>query len=302
MIYPSTAYLIKKNKLKNLVLLKLSFFIFFVFGIFGIVQFNTYPNLSNLIYLGWDPHNNRLFSTLLDPNFSGLLLIFGILLGIQLAYAKEYVFYKWFHLSAIILLFISMLLTFSRSTYVSALLSFLLFFILLKKYVYVIIFCIVLFASITASQFLITKNESTNILRTSTIHLRIQSMKINSKLISINPLTGIGFNRIAEFKIQNTSLNPKIQTNNSIRGTDNSFLFVFITAGICGLLSLFYFIYCILKYENRHKKGQYDYLFFPFIIATILAVVSQSFFINSFFYPWVLMWLWFLLGIRHGSN
>ena len=44
----------------------------------------VYPDLRNLWYLGWDPHYYRVFATLLDPNYVGILLVLTIFVWIYI--------------------------------------------------------------------------------------------------------------------------------------------------------------------------------------------------------------------------
>ncbi len=85
------------------------------FAILGILQFLLYPNLRFLLYLGWDPHYYRLFSTLLDPNFAGIMLVFTTLLGYYL-FKKEgnITLVFW-----IVFLICCVYLTYSRSSYLA---------------------------------------------------------------------------------------------------------------------------------------------------------------------------------------
>ena len=86
------------------------------FGILGLMQFFLYPDLRNLMYLGWDPHYYRLFSTLLDPNFVGIILVLTLILGCGLWKKKQK---NFFLMIGQLIGFVSLLLTYSRSSYVS---------------------------------------------------------------------------------------------------------------------------------------------------------------------------------------
>src|SRR3989344_157637 len=46
-----------------------------VFLFFSYVQYFFYQSLGNLLYLEWDNHMYRMFSTMLDPNFAGAFFV-----------------------------------------------------------------------------------------------------------------------------------------------------------------------------------------------------------------------------------
>ncbi len=84
-------------------------------GLIGLIQFFMYPDLRNLMYLGWDPHYYRLFSTLLDPNYMGLLLVFTLLMGFGIFTKKHSV---WI-IAGQLVTFVALLLTYSRSSFLA---------------------------------------------------------------------------------------------------------------------------------------------------------------------------------------
>ncbi|MFH1656290.1 MAG: hypothetical protein ABH956_00775, partial [Candidatus Nealsonbacteria bacterium] len=59
-------------------LIVVSFFI----AIFGWFQYLIYPDLRSLIALGWDDHLFRIVGTLIDPTFTAILLVFGVILSL----------------------------------------------------------------------------------------------------------------------------------------------------------------------------------------------------------------------------
>jgi putative inorganic carbon (hco3(-)) transporter len=88
-----------------------------IFAAFGIVQAIFLPNFAQILYPDsrvvhdWDVQGHRLVSTLLDPNFAGMLIIMGLLLQIARMAAGRRV-PGWQPL----LLFVALLLTASRSS------------------------------------------------------------------------------------------------------------------------------------------------------------------------------------------
>jgi len=83
-------------------------------ALFGLVQYFFWPDLIALKYLNWDDHYFRLISLFLDPNFTGIILIFTFIL---FHFDKD----KWLMNKNIVLaiLLLSISLTYSRSTFLS---------------------------------------------------------------------------------------------------------------------------------------------------------------------------------------
>ncbi len=67
-------------------------------------------------------------------------------------------------------------------------------------------------------------------------------------------------------------------------GIDNSFLFVLVSSGIVGFSAFVWLWWNIVKFA----KGV--------LLASIAAVFVSSLFVNSLFYPWIMIWLWILIG------
>src|SRR3989344_1715561 len=100
----------------------------------GFIQYFMYPALRNLMYLGWDEHLYRMFSTFLDPNFLGAFLVlnFLLILGLFLHYSKDSRKLVIFGLLGALNL-IAVFLTYSRSALIMLFVSILTFLILKKK-------------------------------------------------------------------------------------------------------------------------------------------------------------------------
>ena len=137
--------------------------------VLGFIQYLIWPDLTQLFYLGFDDHFYRLTSTILDPAFTGLLLIFAILFYL----AKKHLQIKdWL---VVLLLVLGLALTYSRASYLS-LLAALVFLAIkrpqqLKRY---LISCLILVISLpllpTASG-----GEGVKLARTSTIEGRLSN-------------------------------------------------------------------------------------------------------------------------------
>ena len=97
-----------------------------VIVLMGFVQYFFYPSLRNLYYLGWDEHLYRMFSSFLDPNFLGVFLVLFLLLILDMLLnfiKKRQTKLLFIFLFLGIAVFAAIILTFSRSAYISLLFS-----------------------------------------------------------------------------------------------------------------------------------------------------------------------------------
>jgi len=164
--------------------------------------------------------------------------------------------------------------------------------------------------------------EGVKLLRTASLISRSEYLN-NAIIIFIDhPVLGVGFNsyRYAQHRygfIDDISL----KTSHAGSGTDNSFLFVLATTGIIGFTVYLYMWFKILKnayYNKRHsgersdsrisKRGwrfwtsQNDASLFQktisvVILASSIGIFVNAFFINSLFYPSIMLWMWVLIGL-----
>ena len=104
-------------------------------------------------------------------------------------------------------------------------------------------------------------------------------------IFSRYPITGVGFNTLRYARRQFSLLPEDWLDNHAAAGVDNSFLFVLVTTGIIGLMT---FLAALFQFFRKSS------LIFR---ISLIGVVVHSFFLNSFFFPWIMFWLWILLGI-----
>lgn len=248
-----------------------------IFACSGLVQYFLYPDLRNLGYLGWDPHYYRLFSTLLDPNFAGIVLVLGFLLGLY--------FWKQTRLKAALvlgqtLLFVGILLTYSRSSYIGFLLGIIVYSFLTRQKHLALGILMLFFAAIA-----ILPLRDMTILRldrAETAIARIGNWQQGIQIFSERPIFGWGFNALRFVQGGDA-------TSRAAAGVDNSFLFVLATTGLVGFATYLWLIALIVKLGKNTSLGHV-------LIASIAGVSAHSLFINSLFYPWVMIWLWILAG------
>lgn len=272
LIFP-TFYILRKNKVitKNLLYSLLAVGVGLMLT--GLIQRIFVPDTRNFTLLGWDNHLYRSIGSLLDPNFLGLLLVLTLVISKQL---------KFKHKTAVIgLLLFTLLLTYSRSSYVAFIIAVITLGIVQanKKIISYSIGIIIIGALLLPRP----GGEGIKLERTASIFTRLESQRKSLQIFSSHPVFGIGFNNYKAF-VSNSVKYDFVPSHPS--GPDNSFLLILITTGIIGSTSFLVFAYYLLK---AFKKN-------PVIIPSIMAIATHSMFNNSLFYPWILIWMFILLS------
>lgn len=278
----------------------------FVFILLGYIQYFYYPSLRNLYYLGWDEHLYRLFSTLLDPNYAGvyILLIFYLFLSSYTLYKKNlYIKNILLLLSGSVYVLGAFFLTYSRSSYVAFIISaFVFVFMLGKKR-----FLLILFLIFVIGILLVPKNiggEGVNLIRTSSIFSRVDAMNNGLYVFTTSPVIGVGFNTL---RFTNLKLGLISKTDSTFshasNGIPNSYIFILATMGILGfIIFLVLGFYLISNIVRKMKNGkEYKYAGSA-ILASISAILIQSFFENSLFYTPFMLWVVITCGIFFNKN
>lgn len=290
-IYASVAFIFVKlplvKRLKDL------WFAGIGVGALGLAQYFLYPNLRNLAYLGWDPHEFRVFSTLLDPNFTGIVLVLTLLLGLYL-WEKKWVG-KWSVVTWSLIILAALFLTYSRGSLLAILIAGGAWLMMKRKIGWLLVGGLV-FATIL----LVLPRpggEGVNLLRTMSVESRLENSIAAGKLFLTSPIFGHGFDTLRFVRPQVEVTNAIGDLSHSASGYHDSWLFLLATTGIIGLAA-YIWIWASFAKNLWHKKPktkaekiavQTDKRFFV-IIALALLVHSQ--FDNSLFYPQVMLWMW----------
>lgn len=257
----------------------------------GYAQYFFYPSLRNLFYLGWDEHLYRMFSSFLDPNFTGafFVLFFIFILGLTYDFLRKKLLLNSFLLSVLgVFVLTAVYLTYSRSALIMLILSTATFLFLIgrKKLIATSIILLLLIVFIIPKSF---KTEGTNLLRITSSEQRVTSLQVGLKIFQSSPVFGVGFNayRYAQNKY---GLNNEIwQITHSGAGTDNSFLFVLATTGIVGFGAYIYLLFNLFLLARKNLKNN---VFSIILFSSLAGLIFNSFFINSLFYVFVLEWIW----------
>ncbi len=243
-----------------------------VLSLIGWVQYFFYPDLRNLVYLGWDPHYMRIFSTYFDPNYLGLLFVLSLISLSTIASSVK----KWVIGG---LLVITLAFTYSRSSFLSLFLVNGINLIMKKKW---------LVTTVVGVGFIMLLillprpygNESVKLERIFTLTERVSQWKETGNILHNNPILGIGFNTLRFARRDLSLATNEFIWGHSGAGVDNSFLFVGVTSGIIGLLSFIFLLIILFKEINYTSK------------LILGAILIHGFFLNSFFLPFVMMWFW----------
>ncbi|MEK7165552.1 MAG: O-antigen ligase family protein, partial [Patescibacteria group bacterium] len=134
--------------------------------------------------------------------------------------------------------------------------------------------------------------EGVRLERIISVESRITNSQEAMNLFLKSPIIGVGFDTLRYVREKTEIVAGSTQVSHSGAGFHNSYFFILATTGIAGLLS--YFWIWRKLFESTHEK--------EILLITLTAVAVHSFFDNSLFYPWVMMWLWIVTGVRVGRS
>lgn len=276
--YLSAVVSIKKYKIKREFFLNLLTISGLLLILFGWLQYFLYPDLRNLYYLGWDPHFKRIFSTILDPNYLGLILVF--VFWVIFNREKGWDFPKVVMLGLILL---TLAFTYSRSSYLALFVSSF-YYALKKNKILKYLLLVILFAALLI--FLPRPGgEGVKLERIFSVEQRLNNWQNAWTIFKDKPLLGIGFNTLRYAYRNYGFLNEGWLTSHSAGGVDNSFLFVLVTSGIAGLLIFLLFLASLWRESDLLGK------------QVLTAAIIHSLFLNSLFFIYILIFLWTILAL-----
>lgn len=248
-------------------------------AIIGILQFVFLPDLSFLTSSGWDSHYLRTVSTFLDPNFAGaffvltLILSFAHLGGVYNRHLEIFM----------ILVYLALLTTFSRSSYLMFLISgVVLSFIGKSKILAIAIVVCFIFLLLGFQVYTQLITEPRHIDREKSASLRLNTWQQGWQLFSSHPILGIGFNAYRYALKQYNLADEQFILSHGGSSNDSSLLFVAATTGVIGLISYLFFLFCLIFTNLNNRK---------YLLAAGLGLLLHSFFANSLFYPPILAWI-----------
>lgn len=253
------------------------------FAILGLLQFIFFPNVDFLRFAGWDPHYFRTVSTFLDPNFAGAFLVITLLL-LTTSYLRgnntmtRRIFYILFTI-----IYLTLLTTFSRSSYLMFLVSGLTLSFLKRSRRFALVTILLFALLVTVFQFytnLVAKPR--NIDREESASSRLNTWQQGLTLFQKSPVLGIGYNAY-RYGIKKYRLgDEQFLESHGASSNDSSLLFVLSTAGVLGLLAYLYFLWTLLKSSDGKNLC---------LIAGLAGLLIHSIFANTLFYPPILAWI-----------
>jgi len=242
----------------------------------GILQYAFLPDIRFLNVSDWDPHYYRVVGTLLDPGYQGLLLVFTLLI-----FTQNLVRFPLFHSISWAVTYLTFAFTYSRSSFLSFISGFALVSLFKKSWRYFL--SAVLLISVTMLILpRISDGEGVKLERVSTIQARLVNWGNSLTIFSDHLILGVGFNtyRYAQ-KSYNFISGPNWQSSHGGAGADSSLLFVAATTGIFGLAAYVWYLFSLWKISLGHIAFR----------SGLVALFVHSWFLNSLFYPFVLVWL-----------
>jgi O-antigen ligase len=125
--------------------------------------------------------------------------------------------------------------------------------------------------------------EGVKLERTASIKGRINNWREGGVMFSRYPLLGVGYNALRYARNQPTG-------NHAGAGWDNSLLVVATTTGVIGLVVFLKFLREVWQPSNWLVK------------TSGVAIIIHSLFVNSLFFPWVMLWGWIVVGTNPRSS
>ena len=262
-----------------------------VLALAGFVQLAVLPDFTTLDpSLGWDPHRNRLASTFFDPNFVGaylvltLVLIFSEMLhkglkGIKLGTAATTVF-------------VALILTFSRSAWLMFAVSMGVMGVLKSRKL-----LILALAAFLAAYALVPRVQTRvagGVDPDDSASARIVSWKATLEIVKEYPLIGVGFNafRYAQARHGFFDFSDPLG-GRAGAGSDSSLLLVLATTGVIGLGAFLLMGFRALWPAWSNFSNPISLA----VLAGFAGLLAESNFINSLFYPWIMVWMWTMLAL-----
>lgn len=262
-----------------------------ILAFIGLLQMISFPDMKALAVFGFDPHYARLVSTFLDPNFLGAFLNIGIsVLLIKYYQIKDLKLLYIFSLIAL-----SIYLTYSRSAYLFFLVQILFWGIFkFKRILLAVLLCLVLLFFLHP-KFQERIYGGLSIDKSS--RERFVSWNKGWVLFASQPLTGVGFNNLRTvFAKQNLIQTYSEDGGHAGAGVDSSILFILATTGIIGIAGYIYFWFRVFTADSISSITKFGWG------VLMLGFLVNSQFINSLFYPPIMLVMFLWIGIMLGEK
>lgn len=231
-------------------------------ALFSIVQYVWYPELRNLLYLGWDPHLYRMFGTFLDTSIAAA--IYSLCFFFIFFYGERFFQKTYLHRVFMGIFLICILLTFSRTTYIVFFAA--LLFLLIRSKQYLLSAAVVL--GVIGILIVVPKpqGEGVNLLRTFSIESRFADYTTAAVVWARKPFLGYGYNRLRPVKKEFGLIDESsYEVTHAGASLHSSFLVLLVTTGIVGLGVFVWVLY------ELARKGKHTLFFVLFVSVLSLA-------------------------------
>ncbi|MEK7091297.1 MAG: O-antigen ligase family protein [Patescibacteria group bacterium] len=237
-------------------------------------QYLIFPDIRSLVVSEWDPHYYRAVGQFLDPGFTGILLVFTLIFLTLNPFKNHLINLITWSAS-----YLAFALTYSRSSYAAFLVSMAYIAWKIKGWKF-FMGILLLFGVTLAILPRAPDGEGVKLERTSSIQARIDSWTTAWRIFTQHPILGVGFNvyRYA----QGASLK-----SHAGAGADSSLLFVAATTGLVGLLVYLWYLRRLYLLSTMNHE----------LRTTLVGLLVHSLFLNSLFYPAVMVWIALLLSV-----
>ncbi len=267
-----------------------------IFAFLGILQLIFIPSFEFMTQYGWDPHINRLLSTFFDPNFAGGFLVLVISIALSRMLIERTSSKKALLFFAFLFLFICLIFTFSRSSYLAFLVSLIVIGLIKSWRLMLVIFLILLIAFFAIPRVHERVVGAVNL--DITAQARIASFKQAFEIIQDYSILGVGYNNLRTVREDYSQIiNPKQHTGG---GFDSSILTIWATTGFLGLLVYLCF-YCVVLRESfkmyKSKIPLHSKSLALGIFVGLIGLFVHSQFVNSLLYPHIMIYFWFILAL-----
>ena len=268
----------------------------FTLAVFGFIQYLIFPNLNLIHTQGWDVHLYRLTGPIFDPGFTGLLLLFTLIL--IFCNSKDIKLKSWNFLFALIV-YVALVLTYSWVTYLALIATAVGYLIVRRSFKTAFVFLSIFL--VTALLIPRPPGEGGNLARTSTVNYRFTNWQQSLRVAQDHPILGVGFDLYRYAQTRYGFLTSvEADNSHSAAGVDNSFLFILATTGIIGLFIFIWLWFSILKFHFPLTTLSSSLSLTSFL--TVVAALVHNQFHNTLFYPSIMAWIWIILGLSHGTR
>jgi hypothetical protein len=271
-----------------------------VFAAFGIVQAIFLPHFAQMVYpdsrvyVDWDEQQNRLVSTVLDPNIAGAMILLVLLVQLaQLATGERVTMWKP------LVLFAALVATLSRGTFLALLVGGAMIVtvrgVSRRMLQWLAVVALLLLAALPkVISFAVSYNKFT--VDASALS-RVAGWLRALRIFSDSPLIGIGFNTYG-FVQESYGY---VRMGASSYSVDGGLLFIAVMTGIVGV-SLYVGMLALVVRRCRRiwrdplAPPQWRSLALGFAAVTI-AICVQALFVNSLLTTFVMEPLWMMWGL-----